>query len=94
MALIRTILALVILVILIHMGIVYANVDVNANGFTQVIDSLGVLLESPAQALLTALPLSAEQRNIANPDEFYPVAITAAIGYFLLYLLLGVGRRR
>lgn len=94
MALIRTILALIILVILLHVGIVYANVDVNTNGFTQVVDSLGLLLESPAQALLTVLPLSAEQRNIANPGEFYPVAITAVIGYFILYLLLGVGRRR
>ena len=94
MALIRTILALIILVILLHMGIVYANVDVNTNGFTQVVASLGKLLESPAQALLTVLPLSAEQRNIADPSSFYAVAITAVIGYFILYLLLGVGRRR
>ena len=94
MALIRTILALIILVILLHMGIVYANVDVNTNGFTQVVDSLGLLLESPAQALLTVLPLSAGQRNIADPNNFYAVAITAVAGYFILYLLLGVGRRR
>lgn len=80
--------------ILAHIGIVYANVDANTNGLTQVIYSLGVLLESPAQALLTVLPLSAEQRDIADPNDFYAVAITAVIGYFILYLLLGVGRRR
>lgn len=76
------------------MGIVYANVDVNTNGLTQVIDSLGLLLESPAQALLTVLPLSAEQRNVADSNSFYAVAITAVAGYFMLYLLLGVGRGR
>lgn len=80
--------------ILAHIGIVYASVDANTNGLTQVIYSLGVLLESPAQALLTVLPLSAEQRDIADPNDFYAVAITAVIGYFILYLLLGVGRRR
>lgn len=80
--------------ILAHIGIVYVGVDANTNGLTQVIYSLGVLLESPAQALLTVLPLSAEQRDIADPNDFYAVAITAVIGYFILYLLLGVGRRR
>lgn len=93
MALIRTILALVILVILFHIGIVYADIDAGTNGLTQVVYSLGALLESPAQALLNALPLSPEQRNVANPNSFYAVALTAAGGYFLLYLLLGVGRR-
>ncbi|MGB3683802.1 MAG: hypothetical protein WA990_15095 [Rubrobacteraceae bacterium] len=94
MALIRTILALVILVILFHIGIVYAGVNAGVNGLTEVIYSLGELLESPAQALLTVLPLSEEQRNIANPNSFYAVAFTAVGGYFLLYLLLGVGRGR
>lgn len=93
MALIRTILALIILVILFHIGIVYVGIDAGTNGLTEVIDSLGTLLESPAQALLNALPLSEEQRNVANPNSFYAVAITAAGGYFILYLLLGVGRR-
>lgn len=93
MALIRTILAFVILVILFHIGIVYAGVEANTNGLTEVIYSLGILLESPAQALLNVLPLSAEQRNVANPNNFYAVAITAVAGYFILYLLLGIGRR-
>lgn len=94
MALIRTILALVILVILFHIGVVYAGVEAGANGLTEVIYSLGALLESPAQALLNALPLSEEQRNIADPNNFYAVAFTAVGCYFLLYLLLGVGRGR
>jgi hypothetical protein len=93
LALIRTILALIILVILFHIGVVYAGVDAGTNGLTNVIYSLGTLLESPAQALLNALPLSEEQRNVANSNNFYAVAITAAGGYFILYLLLGVGRR-
>jgi hypothetical protein len=28
-----------------------------------------------------------------DPSGFYVVALTAAAGYFVLYLLLGVGRR-
>ncbi|CAN5535292.1 hypothetical protein BH24ACT20_BH24ACT20_07590 [soil metagenome] len=94
MALIRTILALVILVILFHIGVVYAGVESGTNGLTDVIYSLGTLLESPAQALLNVLPLSEEQRNIADPNNFYAVAFTAVGGYFILYLLLGVGRGR
>lgn len=93
MALIRTILAFVILVILFHIGIVYAGVGPETNSLTEVIYSLGILLESPAQALLNALPLSEEQRSVANANNFYAVAITAVAGYFVLYLLLGIGRR-
>ncbi|MDQ4106512.1 MAG: hypothetical protein M3157_04975 [Actinomycetota bacterium] len=93
MALIRTILALIILVILFHIGIVYAGIEADTNSLTEVIYSLGTLLESPAQALVNALPLSEEQRSVADPNSFYAVAITAVGGYFILYLLLGVGRR-
>ncbi len=93
MGLIRTILALVILVILLHMGLVYAGVEPGTNGLTEVVYSLGALLIAPAQALLNALPLTEEQRNVADPNNFYAVAITAVAGYFVLYLLLGVGRR-
>jgi hypothetical protein len=42
---------------------------------------------------LNVLPLSEEQRSVANANSFYAVAITAVAGYFILYLLLGVGRR-
>lgn len=93
MALVRTILAFVILVILFHIGVFYADVGPDTNSLTQVIYSLGTLLESPAQAVLNVLPLTEEQRSVANANNFYSVAITAVVGYFVLYLLLGLGRR-
>jgi hypothetical protein len=93
LGLIRTILALVVLLILVHVGLVYADIRPHTNGLTAAIFSLGMLLESPAVVLLNALPLSAAQRDIANPQNFYVVALTAAAGYFILYLLLGIGRR-
>ncbi len=93
MGLIRTILALIILVILVHIGMVYLNVGQGTNGLTDAIYSLGTLLESPAVALLNALPLTAQQRNVADSGNFYVVALVAAAGYFILYLLLGIGRR-
>ena len=93
MGLIRTILALVVLLILVHVGLVYAGVRPGTNGLTEAIYSLGVLLESPAMVLINVLPLSAEQRDVVDSSSFYFVALTAAAGYFILYLLLGVGRR-
>ena len=93
LGLIRTILALVVLLILVHVGLVYAGVRPGTNGLTEAIYGLGMLLESPAVALIKVLPLSAEQRDVAAPNSFYVVALTAAAGYFILYLLLGVGRR-
>ena len=93
MGLIRTILALVILLILVHVGLVYAGVKGGTNTLTDAVYSLGALLESPAEILLAVIPLSAEQREAANTNSFYVVALTAAAGYFIIYLLLGVGRR-
>jgi hypothetical protein len=93
LGLIRTILALVVLLILVHVGLVYAGVRPGTNGLTEAIYGLGTLLESPAVVLLQVLPLSAEQPNVGAPRGFYVVALTAAAGYFMLYLLLGVGRR-
>lgn len=93
MALIRTILAFVILVILSHVGVVYAGVEAGTNSLTEVIYSLGALLESPAQALLSIIPIPAGQEDLLNPNNFYSVAIVAVAGYFVLYLLLGIGRR-
>ena len=90
MGLIRTILALVVLLILVHVGLVYANIGQGTNVLTNAVYSLGVLVESPARLLLnTVTPL---QRYL-NPRSFYVVAFTAAAVYFVLYLLLGVGRR-
>ena len=90
MGLIRTILALVILLILVHVGLVYAEVRRGANSLTEAIYSLGVLLESPAAFLLGAVPAL---QQYLDPGSFFTVALTAAALYFILYLLLGVGRR-
>src|SRR5215217_2225717 len=90
MGLIRTILALVILLILVHVGLMYINIERGTNVLTNAVYSLGVLVESPAQLLLNAVtPL----QQYLNPNSFYVVALTAAVVYFILYLLLGVGRR-
>jgi hypothetical protein len=93
LGLFRTILALVILLILVHVGLVYAGVKQGTNGLTRAIFSLGTLLESPAAYLLNTLPLTAQQRDLADPSSFYVIALAAAGIYFIIYLLLGVGRR-
>ena len=90
MGLIRTVLALVILLILAHVALFYANVGQGANVLTEAVYSLGTLLESPAQVLLNTVTVL--QRYL-NPANFYVVALTAAAVYFILYLILGVGRR-
>jgi len=90
MGLIRTVLALVILLILAHVGMVYADIGRGANVLTEAVYSLGTLLESPAQVLLNTVTVL--QRYL-DPTNFYVVALTAAAVYFILYLLLGVGRR-
>jgi len=88
--LIRTILAFVILLILAHVALTYAGIGPGANVLTNAIYSLGTLLESPAKLLLNTV--QALQRYL-NPRNFYAVALFAAALYFILYLLLGVGRR-
>lgn len=90
MGLIRTILALVILLILIHVALVYADIAQSANVVTDAVYSLGTLLESPAAFVLNTVTALQEY---LNPENFYVVAISAAALYFILYLLLGVGRR-
>ena len=90
MGLIRTILALVILLILVHVGLMYANIGQDTNVLTNAVYSLGTLVESPASLLLnTVTPL----QQYLNPRSFYVVAFTAAAVYLILYVLLGVGRR-
>ena len=93
MGLVRTILALIILLILVHVGLAYANVGAGFNTVTEAVYSLGRLLESPAQILLGALSLSGRLGRLLDPRSFYSVALAAAALYFVLYLLLGVGRR-
>lgn len=93
MALLRTILAFVIFVILAHMGLAYSEIDENLNGLTRSIYSLGRLLEVPAQAVVDALPTSQEQREGIEQRGLYFIGVAAALGYFIIFLLLGVGRR-
>jgi hypothetical protein len=90
MGLIRTILALVILLILAHIALFYLGVGEGANVLSDAVISLGTLLESPVAFLLNTI--TALQRYL-NPKNFYVVAFTAAALYFIIYLLLGIGRR-
>ena len=90
MGLIRTILALIILLILAHVTLRYMDVGHGANVLTNAIYSLGKLVESPAAFLLNTI--TAVQQYL-NPKSFYVVAFSAAVLYFIIYLLLGVGRR-
>ena len=93
MALLRTILVLVILVILGHLLIVFIGVDPNQNGLTTGVVSLARLLETPARALIDYLPLSPEQQQNVNTSGLYFIGFAAVAGYFVLFLLLGIGRR-
>lgn len=90
MSLIRTILGFVILLILVHVGLRYVGIGAGANVLTEAIYSLGRLLESPAAAIMAAVPAI---RQYLNPNSFYTVALTAAGLYLVLYLLLGIGRK-
>ena len=90
MSLIRTILGFVILLILIHVALVYVNINAGANTVTRAVYSLGLLLESPAALLLSAVP--ALQRYV-DPSSFFTVALTAVGLYLILYLLLGIGKK-
>ncbi len=71
MGLIRTILALVILLILVHVGLVYAGVGQGANSVTDAVYGLGALLESPAAFLLGAVPALQEY---LDPNSFFTIA--------------------
>ena len=93
MTLLRTILALVIFVILAHMGLVYSGIGEDLNGLTRGIYGLGELLEVPARAVIDALPTSPEQRQDIESGGIYFIGLAAGAGYFILFLLLGVGRR-
>lgn len=90
MSLLRTILGFVIFLILIHVGLVYIRIGRGENVLTEAVYSLGQLLESPAAALITAVPAIQEY---LNPSNFYAVAFAAAGLYLILYFLLGIGKR-
>ena len=89
----RTILIFVIVVILIRLLIVFIGVDPSQNGLTSGVVSLAELLETPARALINYLPLSPEQQQSVSSNDPYFVGFAAAGGYFVLFLLLGIGRR-
>ncbi len=93
MALLRTVLILIIVVILMHLGISYLGINPNQNGLTSGVVGLAQLLEIPARALLQALPLSPEQRQSVDTGGLYFIGFAAVGFYFILFLLLGVGRR-
>ncbi len=94
MTLLRTILALVIFVILAHLGLVYSQIDEDLNGLTRGIYDLARLLEIPAQVVLDALPTSEEQRQTIAENGVYSIGFAAVAIYFVLFLLLGIGRRQ
>ena len=93
MTLLRTILAFMIFVILVHLGLVYSEINEDLNGLTSGIYSLARLLEIPAQVVVAALPMSAEQRETIEANGIYSIGFAAIIIYLVLFLLLGVGRR-
>jgi PDZ domain-containing protein len=78
-ALLRTILAFVIFVILAHLGLAYAQIDENLNGLTSGVFSLGRLLETPAQIVVDAPAsgvleindeiVSVDGTEIATPED-------------------------
>ncbi len=84
---------LVIFVILVHMGLVYSGIEEDLNGLTRSIYGLAELLEIPARVVIDALPASIEQRQNIQVSGIYFVGFAAIVGYFILFLLLGVGRR-
>jgi hypothetical protein len=93
MGLLRTILVLAILVILAYLGIAYFGAESTADGLTAGITALGELLILPAAALLGVLPLTEGQRATVDAGGLYSIGLAACAIYFLLFLLLGVGRR-
>ncbi len=90
MGLLRTILSLVILLIIVHLGLVFLGVERGANAITEAIYGLALLLESPATILLGLL--GTNRPDFMDPSNLFVVALTAAAAYFVLYLLLGIGR--
>lgn len=93
MALLRTVLIFVILVIFGHLLIEFVGVDPEQNGLTSGVVALGKFLETPARALIDRLPLSPEQQQSFDTGGLYFTGFAAAGGYFILFLLLGIGRR-
>jgi hypothetical protein len=80
MTLLRLVLGLMVLLILVHIVVFRLDYDPQTNEVVAAIYSLGELVESPARVLLPGA-------------GFYAVALAAAAGYLVLYILAGLLRR-
>ncbi len=81
MSILRAVLALIVVLILAHIVLFRLGYDPTTHEAVAAVYSLGNLVEYPARALL--------------PDAgFYVVALTAAGGYLILYILAGLLRAR
>ncbi len=81
MSLLRVILALIVFLILAHIVLVRLGYDPTTHEAIAAVYSLAELVEYPAWVLL------------ANAG-FYVVTLAAAGGYLILYILVGILRRR
>lgn len=80
MGLLRTILTLIILVIVVHVGLVIFGLGPETHEVVAAIYGLGTLLEAPAQALM--------------PEQnFFVVALVSIVSYLVLQVLLGLLER-
>ena len=81
MSLLRAVLALIVVLILAHIVLFRLDYDPATHEAVAAVYSLGELVEYPARELL--------------PDAgFYAVALSAAVGYLILYILVGLLRAR
>jgi hypothetical protein len=80
-SLLRAVLALIVVLILAHIVVFRLGYDPATNEVVAAVYSLGELVEYPVRALL--------------PEAgFYGVALTAAAGYLIVYILVGLLRGR
>ncbi len=80
MTLLRMILGLIIMLILAHIVVFRLDYGPQTNEVVAAVYSLGELVEYPARVLLPGA-------------SFYVVALAAAGGYLVLYILVGLLRR-
>ncbi len=81
MSLLRAILAVIVVLILAHVVLFRLGYDPTTHEAVAAVYSLGELVEYPARVLLA-------------DASFYVVALAAAAGYLILYILVGLLRRR
>ncbi len=81
MSLLRAVLALIVVLILVHIVVFRLDYDPATHQAVDGGNSLGELVEYPARVLL-------------REAGFYAVALSAAAGYLILYILVGLLRGR